>query len=351
MQKASDRSGWIPASEARWPLFAGLDLGGTNIKAGIVDDEGRTLAYHSEPTLVDRGPEDVARRLGGTVALLARLAGIDARDLAGVGLGTPGPQNLQTGVLYDTGNMPGFEGFPIRDRVAEHCGHAVTFANDATAAAYGEYWIGSGRDLASMVFWTLGTGIGGGVIIGDLWLEGHHSHATECGHIIVDTSPSARECPCGQRGHLEAYSSATSLTAIARERLASGGSCVLADAVERGERLNPILIAAAAREGDPLAMQLILESARWLGVGTVTLMHVIDPEGVVLGGAMTFNGEGDPIGRAFIEQVRQEVRERAFPVLARETTISYAALGGDAGFIGAAGLARAAHRRASAGSD
>jgi len=165
--------------------------------------------------------------------------------------------------------------------------------------------------------------------------------------IIVDTCDTARDCPCGQRGHLEAYASATSLMAIARERLASAADGPLADAVAGGAELTPILIADAARGGDPLAMELILDAARWMGIGTVTLMHVIDPEGVVFGGAMTFDGEGDPVGKAFLERIRQEVRERAFPVLARETTIQYAALGGDAGYIGAAGLARAAFRRRS----
>lgn len=344
MHKASDRGTWLSAAEASRPFFVGLDLGGTNMKAGVVDDAGRTVSYRSEPSHVDRGPDDVAHRLGGMVATLCEIAGIEASDISAVGLGTPGPQNLQTGVLHDTGNMPGFAGFPIRDRVADACGQAVTFANDATAAAYGEYWIGSGRALSSMVFWTLGTGIGGGVIIGDTCLEGHHSHATECGHIIVDTSDTARDCPCGQKGHLEAYASATSLVAIAREQLvAATGS--LADMVAAGAELTPILIADAARRGDPLAMNLILEVARWMGVGTVNLMHVIDPEGVVFGGAMTFDGEEDPVGRAFLERIRQEVRDRAFPVLARETTIQYAALGGDAGYIGAAGLARAASRR------
>jgi glucokinase len=347
MHNASDRSFWISASEASRPFYVGLDLGGTNIKAGIVDEAGRTVAYHSEPSRVDLGPDDVARRLGGMVGTLCTIAGIAHTEIAGVGLGTPGPQNLQTGVLYDTGNMPGFEGFPIRDRVAEHCGLAVTFANDATAAAYGEFWIGSGRNLSSMVFWTLGTGIGGGVIIGDACLEGHHSHATECGHIIVDTSPDARDCPCGKRGHLEAYASATSLVAMAKEQLAAGATGLLADRVAAGELLTPVLMAEAARQGDSLAMNLILEAARWMGIGTVTLMHIIDPEGVILGGAMTFDGEGDPIGSAFLERVRQEVRTQAFPVLARETTIHYAALGGDAGYIGAAGLARVAARRKS----
>jgi len=340
----ADRSQWIPLTAAVRPFSVGLDLGGTNIKAGLVDDEGRTLAYHTEPTEVARGPEDVAARLGGCVATLAALAGIEPGEIATVGLGTPGPQDLASGVIHDAGNLPGFENFPIRDRVSAHCDHAVTFANDATAAAYGEYWIGSGRDLASMVFWTLGTGIGGGVVIDGVCLEGHHSHATECGHIIVDTSPEARLCPCGQRGHLEAYASATALVKSARGAVHAGLGTRLATVAAAGEPITPIVIAREAKAGDETAMELILEAAGWLGIGTVNLMHIIDPEGVVLGGAMTFGREADPIGRAFIERVRQEVRDRAFPLLAEQTTIRYATLGGDAGYIGAAGLARAAGR-------
>ena len=273
------------------------------------------------------------------------VAGVAIDDVARVGLGTPGPQDLATGVILRAGNLPGWDNFPIRDRVAAHSGREVTYANDANAAAYGEFWVGSGREYSSLVLLTLGTGVGGGIIIGDLNVEGAHSHGSECGHIIVDTSPSARTCPSGHHGDLEAYSSATALVAAARAALAGGGKGPLADAVARGEDLTPILIARAAAADDALALGLILDAARWLGIGIVTLMHTIDPEAVILGGAMTFGGEADPVGRAFIERVRAEVRARAFPVPAAKTAIRYATLGGDAGSIGAAGLARLDHRR------
>ena len=334
----------VPLAAARPPLYAGVDLGGTNIKAALVDDDGRLLAFHTEPTHADRGPEDTAARMGGAVRAVAARAGIATADVARVGLGTPGTQDLPRGTILQSGNLPGWENFPIRDRVAAHCGHRVTYANDANAAAYGEFWVGSGREHASLVLLTLGTGVGGGIIIGDLNVEGAHSHGSECGHIIVDPSPTARRCPFGHRGDLEAYASATALVAAAREALAAGGRGPLADAVARGERLDPILVATAAAAGDGLARGLILDAAGWLGIGVVTLMHTIDPEAVILGGAMTFGGESDPIGWAFIERVRAEVRERAFPLLAEKTVIRYASLGGDAGSIGAAGLARLAHR-------
>lgn len=340
---ATDRARWLPLADAVRPLYAGVDLGGTNIKAALVDDLGRMLAFHTEPTHADRGPEDAAARMGRAVHMLAGVAGITIDDVARVGLGTPGPQDLASGVILRAGNLPGWDGFPIRDRVAVHAGRAVTFANDANAAAYGEFWVGSARDASSLVMLTLGTGVGGGIIIGDTNVEGAHSHGSECGHIIVDTSPSARSCPFGHRGDLEAYCSATSLVARAREALAGRVDGQLAAAVARGDKLTAILVSDAAAAGDPLARDLIADTARWLGIGIVTLMHTIDPETVLIGGAMTFGGESAPVGKFFLDAVRAEVRARAFPVLAEKTTIRYASLGGDAGSIGAAGLARLAH--------
>ena len=312
-----DSSHWLPARGAASPFFAGIDLGGTNIKVGLVDNAGRTLAFHTEPTHVSRGPEDAACRMGRAVHTVANLAGIAPAEIAAVGLGTPGPQDIPTGTIIRAGN--------------------------ANAAAYGEFWVGSGQEYSSLLLLTLGTGVGGGIVIGNEALEGAHSHASECGHIIVDPAPSARKCPCGHTGHLEAYTSATALQCLAREALDSeaGRLGPLATAVAGGEELTPILIASAAAAGDTRALEIILNSARWLGIGVVSLMHTIDPAAVVLGGAMTFGGEQSPIGRAFLERVRQEVRMRALPTLAAQTPIRFARLGGDAGYIGAAGMARA----------
>jgi glucokinase len=339
---ADDRD-LLPLSAATLPLWAGVDLGGTNIKAAVVDDAGRIVAFHTEKTHVDRGPEDAVARMGAAVHTLARSLGLAASDIAGVGLGSPGPLDIPAGTIVRAGNLPGWDDFPLRDRLAVHCGRPVTFANDANAAAYGEFWVGSGRDDESLVLLTLGTGIGGGIIIGDLNVEGAHSHGSECGHIIVDTSPTARRCPFGHLGDLEAYASATALVARARERLEEAGPEApgpLAAGVAAGKPLTPILIGAACAAGDPLARELVVEAAGWLGIGVVTLMHTIDPAAVILGGAMTFGGEASPVGREFLDTVRSVVRQRAFPVLAERTVIRYATLGGDAGSIGAAGLAR-----------
>jgi glucokinase len=340
-----DRSRWLPIAQARAPFWAGVDLGGTNIKVGLVDDAGRTVAYHTEKTHVDRGPEDVCRRMGQGVHTVASLAGVPLSAIPRAGLGTPGPQDLKAGFIIRAGNFPGFDGFNVRDQVAHHSGLPVTFANDATAAGFGEHWIGAGQDIESLVLLTLGTGVGGSIVIGESTIDGANSHASECGHMLVDPAATARMCPCGKRGHLEAYASAKSLMAMARERIDAGTAAGLAKAVADGAALSPELIGAQAKAGDTVAVELIDSVARWLGIGITTILHTLDPAIVLLGGAMTFGGESDPVGHAFLERIRAEVRERAFPLLAERTPIRLATLGGDAGYVGAAGMARAEHHR------
>ncbi len=340
-----------PASEvsdfndAETPFFVGVDVGGTNIKVGLLDNEGRTLAKLSLPTDAAQGPEASVQRMGTAVHEVAERTGLKPEQIAWVGLGTPGTMDIPAGKLLEPPNLPGWEGFPIRDRLSEACDRPVTFANDAAAAAYGEFWVGSGRDLHSMVFLTLGTGVGCGIIVGGLSLEGEHSHGAECGHIIIDFNEDARVCSCGQPGHLEAYASAVAVVKRTAEALEEERDSSLRQRLQAGEELTPLLIAEEAEGGDALSLEIVLETARYLGVGVVSLMHTIDPNGVVLGGAMNFGGEKSELGQRFLQRVRQEVSARAFPIPAQNTSVNFAALGGDAGYIGAAGLARQAARQ------
>jgi glucokinase len=337
---------FVPRAAAQSPLFVGVDLGGTNVKVGVVDDLGRPLSWVGIPTLATAGPDSAVKRMAAAVADAIQQAGLKKSDVAACGLGSPGTMDIPSGYLLDPPNLPGWQNYPIRDRLHEAVGLPVTFANDANAAAFGEFWVGSGRELDSMILFTLGTGVGGGVIIGDLAIDGHHSTGAELGHQILDYRDDARMCPCGQPGHLEAYASATAVVKRTRELLAAGRASSLTARLAAGEELSTLLIAEQAEAGDALSDEVLMEAAKYLGVGATTVMHAIDPEGVVLGGAMTFGGDETPLGRRFLERVRQEVRRRAFPVLAEKTKIDYAYLGGDAGFIGAAGLARLAHRKA-----
>lgn len=331
---------FLPVADAQPPLFAGVDVGGSSVKVGIVDDLGRTLGWVSMPTDATRGPEDGTRRMGQAVCQLMDQIGLCREQVAGVGLGTPGTMDIPAGLLLDPPNLPGWINFPIRDRLSQECQLPVSFTNDAAAAAFGEYWVGSGKSLPSMVMLTLGTGIGGGIIINDKSLDGQHSHGAECGHIIIDCRDDARVCSCGQPGHLEAYASALAVIRRTQEALDAGVATSMRKRISTGDALTPLLLAQEAESGDHLALEVIMETARYLGVGVTSLMHTIDPSCVVLGGAMTFGGNATPLGRRFIERVREEVRRRAFPIVAK-TPIEYASLGGDAGYIGAAGIARA----------
>jgi glucokinase len=336
---------FVPLAQARSPFFVGVDIGGTNIKLGVVDDEGRPMSWTSIPTEVEKGPRDA---IGRTTAALKRVvaeAGLEPGAIARVGLGTPGTMDVAGGILLTPGNLPGWWHFPIRDELSRSCGRPVTLANDARSAAYGEYWVGSGRVLHSMILFTLGTGVGGGIVIGDLLVAGEHSAGSELGHLIIDHRDDARMCSCGQRGHVEAYASAPSVVKRTEAVLQSGRASSLAKRIDAGEELSPLVIDQEAGRGDALALEIILDTARYLGIGIVSAMHAIDPNGVVIGGAMTFGEHASPIGRKFLDRVKQEVAARALPTLAEQTTIDFATLGGDAGFIGAAGLARRDHLR------
>jgi len=333
-----------PLSAAEPPFFVGIDLGGTNIKSGVVDNRGRTLGYAHLKSEVERGPEKGAERLAQAAREAAAQAGIVLADAVYVGLVTPGTMDITAGMLLEPPNLPGWSHFPIRDRVSHHAGLPVVYANDANAAAYGEFWIGSGAAHSSMVMLTLGTGVGGGIITEGQLLDGEHSHGGEIGHMIIDASPDARICACGGRGHLEAYCSATGLTSRTLEALQRLPESER-NALGSVEELSPLVLHRAAEAGNAFAEQMILETARYLGIGITTLLHILDPATVVLGGAMNFGGGENPVGKKFLTTVIDEIQARALPVLTDNLSLHFATLGGDAGFIGAAGIARLTYQR------
>ncbi len=262
-------------------------------------------------------------------------------DIKAVGLATPGTMDIPGGMLVDPSNLPGWTNFPIRDRVGDELGLPTTLQNDANAAAYGEYWAGSAKKARSLLFYTLGTGLGGGVIVDDHIIEGEHSHGSELGHVILEMD-NGRPCTSGQFGTAEAYVSATALIRRFRDALDDGAETSVRAKLANGQELSPRLIAEEAEHGDHLSAELIMEMARYLGAAITSAVHVIDPAMVLLGGAMTFGRNDTAIGREFLHRVHQEFRNRTFVSIADRISIEYASLGGDAGFIGAAGWAKRA---------
>lgn len=326
------------------PPLLGIDVGGTNVKAAVVDAGGVVRGRGTVPTEQELGPAAGLDRIEAAAVAALADAGVELAEIAAVGLATPGPMNLKGGTLLCPSNLPGWQNWAIRESVEARFGKPTTLQNDANAAAYGEYWSGAGRDSDSMVLWTLGTGIGCGIILRDAVIEGEHSHGSECGHIIIDCRSDARVHPgTGMKGTLEAYCGARGVIARTREALdADRGVSSMHERLRDGEKLTPKLICEAAADGDDLATEILKETAQLLGVGTVSILHTIDPDCVLLAGAMTFGGAGTPTGELFLETIREEVRRRAFPTVAECLDISFAALGSDAGVVGAAGYARRA---------
>jgi glucokinase len=336
----------IPVDQARRPLFVGVDVGGTNIKIGLVDDDGKTLVRTSIRTHEEQGAESAVARSHQAILAILSECELTLDDVAAVGLGTPGSMDIQKGLILEPPNMPHWRYFPLRDRLSEACGKPVAFANDANAAAFGEYWIGSARQFNSMAMFTLGTGVGGGIILDGVSLDGEHSFGSELGHLIIDQSCDARLCVWGGgQGQLEAYASAPAVVARTQELLESGATSSVTSRVERGEALTPLMLFEEAEEGDEFSLQVILQTARHLGIGIVNVVHAVDPAAVIIGGAMTFGGHSTETGKRFLFQVREEFQSRAYHVVQNSVAIDYASLGADAGYLGAAGIARAAFQR------
>ncbi|MCH2182914.1 MAG: ROK family protein [Mariniblastus sp.] len=325
----------VPAENPE-DLFVGIDVGGTNVKLGVVDDQGRVIADTFFPTEQQKGPRYAIEMACSRVHQLLDECGLEYTRVRRLGLGTPGPMDIPAGLILNPSNLPGWRQFPVRQTLSEVADRPVTFANDAAAAAFGEYWVGAGAGFTSLVLFTLGTGVGGGIIVDDVSIDGAHSHGAEIGHVRIDSRAEARVCSCGMLGHLEAYASATAVVARTADYLAAGKESVLADQPS----LTPLLIAEAASGGDSLALEVVMETADYLADGIACLAHVIDPGVVLIGGAMNFGGLKTELGRDFLARIKSGVRENTFAMVAENLVIEFAQLGSGAGFVGAAGLAR-----------
>jgi len=314
--------------------FVGLDVGGTTMKAAVVDDTGRDFPSESLPTEAHKGQEHGLATMCAVIRNAVKAASLTMADIAGIGVATPGTMDLAAGVILDPPNMKPWRNVPVRQHVADTFRLPTAFQNDANAAAFGEYWTGAGKGARSLVFFTLGTGVGGGIIVFDRVLEGAHSHGGELGHMKIEmTNP--RECGCGKFGCLEAYASATAVVKRAKEALAEdSGKSKLHHRPVKNEGLTAEDVFDAAKAGDKLAQEIVDRTAFYLAMGATNVMHTINPEMVVFGGGMIEAGE------PFLNKIRQYVKRLAFPVPAERTEIRYAQLGSKAGFIGAAACAR-----------
>ncbi len=322
-------------------LYVGLDVGGTTMKAAVVDDTGTPL---SKPvvmdTLPERGQEAGLETMCETIRRAASAAGKTLKDIAAIGVATPGLMDIKAGLILDPPNLKPWKNVPVRDHIKGVFKIPTIYQNDANAAAYGEFWVGAGQTAASMVLFTLGTGVGGGIVLGDYILEGEHSHGGELGHLRIESPRHGRRCGCGARGCLEAYGSATSVVARARDELAvwRGPSRLKEYYTANNDVLTAKLIFDLADGGDELARQIVDDTAYYLGLGACAAIATVDPEMIVFGGGMAKD-------EAFRAKIHEYVVRFGLPHPVRKVKVEFAKLGSDAGFIGAAGGARLALKK------
>ncbi|HMQ15269.1 MAG TPA: ROK family protein [Phycisphaerae bacterium] len=315
--------------------WIGIDLGGTNIKAGIVADGGAVLARREVDTQADRGFEHVLARLVQLVSDLLADAGLDRAAVRAIGIGVPGPLSHHQGIVFSAPNMPGWENAPVRDRLSSATGLPVSLENDANAACFGELVAGAGRQMQDIVMLTLGTGVGSGIVLGGKLWRGSYDAAGEIGHTIV--VPDGRPCPCGQRGCLERYASASAVGQRAVEAIAAGDDSTLAPlggARGTAEAVTAEAVERAAAAGDALARRIWDETCYYLALACVNIRQTFDPQQVVLAGGLINAGD------ALMTPVRRHFDALRWRITPNRMRIDFATLGGNAGLIGAAALAQ-----------
>lgn len=315
------------AAAPRW--IAGVDIGGTNLRAGLIPFEGGVPGVvRRERTRPERGPADVVARVADMLRSAAGEVGWGG--VAGIGVGCPGPLDRKAGVVLETPNL-GWRNVPLRDLVAEATGLPVTVDNDANCAAYGEWWQGAGKGADRLIGLTLGTGIGGGIVIGGEIYRGASDAAGEVGHTSVDFE--GRLCACGSRGCVEAYASGPGIAARAVEGLAEAGDSRLVEIALNGRgRVTARAVCEAALRGDAYSRGILAETARILAVAVANLVNLLSPDVIVVAGGVTAAGEYlfGPLG--------EEVRRRAFPSAVAACRIVPSEIPDTAGMIGAAGV-------------
>lgn len=311
------------------PDLIAVDLGGTSIRAARFSPSGPpALAQAKTPTQASEGPEAVVRRIVQTIEQVLPPGASDLR----VGVGAPGPLDPRRGIIIDAPNLPGWVNLPLRDILQERLGFPVAVGNDANLAALGEWRFGAGRDTQDLLYLTISTGIGGGVIIDGRLLVGHSGLAAELGHMTID--PDGPLCSCGLRGHLEALASGPAIARRARELIEGGRPSSLAERLRADGRITAEAVGEAAVSGDLLARQVLDEAGEAIGLHLASLLHAFDPEIIVLGGGVM------KVGPLLFEPIERALRAHVLhPAYLQGLRLVPAALGDEVGLIGAMVLA------------
>ena len=316
------------AKKRELPVLA-VELGGTKIIAAIISDQGQVMARERYLTLADEGPQSVISRILSAIDHLLSLRKIVSSQLNSISIAAAGAIDFEKGLVTSSPNLPGWCNIPLRDMVKEKYRVSTFLINDASAVALGEHHFGAGKGVNNLILLTLGTGIGGGIIINGKLYAGPCGSAGEIGHMTVDVN--GPRCSCGNIGCLEMLVSGTAVSREAIRRIRQGERSSLTKIVEGEiENITAEKIGVAAQDGDSLALEVILKAANYLGVGMVNLVNIFNPEMIIVGGGMA------RMGNLLLNPARQVVGERAFQLPAQAVRIVPAQLGDDAGVLGAA---------------
>jgi len=312
-------------------MFVGIDLGGTNIKIGLFDSELKLISKTSVATKVDMGPNVVIDKMAQTTKKLLTEAGLSMQDVVAVGIGTPGPAKYSEGIIIKSTNMPTFKNVPICRMLNERLGVPVVFDNDANVACWGEYAVGAGKGVKDMVFFTLGTGIGGGIISNGELVHGCDENGAELGHMII--YPDGRKCACGQRGCVEAYASADSTARRATEAIEAGAESSLKKVLEEKGEITSKDVYEHLAAGDKLAEEITDGTAKALAITCINMLHTTEPKRIIFTGGMIAAGD------VLLNSIKDFFNEHIWTLKKEMVEICFATLGEDAGIIGAAALA------------
>ena len=309
--------------------IVGLDMGGTNIRTAAVSREGEVLLMLRAPARAKGTAAETVENISTQVLALQDMAqGKGLGRALAIGVAVPGPLNVRTGVVYAAPHVKAWRSFPLRRHLERALGRPVMVENDANAWALGEYWRGAARGCKNVVLLTLGTGIGGGLIVDGKLVHGRSGMAAELGHVCVE--PVGMPCDCGARGCLEAYASASGLCGLLKRRMRLEESQLPAQYRDHGGEFSARAFMAAARRGDPLAIEIFELAGRYLGIAIASFINTFNPEMVVIGG-----GVAGALG-LMRPALMSEVKARAFSAAVAQTRIVKAALGAHGGVVGAA---------------
>lgn len=308
-------------------VFIGIDLGGTDIKGGLVSGEGKILVEEKLPTEADRGVDHVIGRMASLIDSLEKKS--NGKAVGGVGIGVPGQVNFKEGTVTEPPNLPGWGVVPVKAALEERTGKNVYIDNDANVAALGEFAYGAGQGCSEMLMVTLGTGVGGGLVLNGHIYRGAVGGAGEFGHMIIDTDGPI--CGCGRKGCIEAFVGTAGILNRMHEQLTSGRDSLLNRMDE--EKVTPKDISDAAERGDTVASKVLRDTGLYLGVGLGNVANLLNLERIVVGGGIAQAGE------LLLDAARLKLGEVAHTVSREIINVVPAKLGNKAGLVGAAYLA------------